>query len=189
MGVGGVKRLILLTNDSEKVQRAYVDSVQFLNSHEEVTEEICRHLAAYDSLIELVPETPDTIGSGHLFPFIEVYSELENSFMLCKQGFYRYGLFALRCALELGILGVHFDRNDRAYADIEDWFTSERSSPSFSSVLPRLFHMENFRIFDKQIPLQKHIKGLYASLSNFAHTRGYKYSTSGQSHANFSRFS
>lgn len=183
-----MKRSLHLKNDHEKIEEVYNRSEEYLKDHEDLQDEIATYLWAYNEVSDLVPQTAKNLFSGHYFPFVESDYELENSFELCKLGFYLHSLFALRCVLELGVIGLYFDKDDQAHIDVQNWICSEDPTPRFRISLERLFELEYFRQFDEKFNLQQEIKDIYSSLSNYVHTRGYSYSATGQSLSNFNRF-
>ena len=181
--------LLIVINDHKKVEEVYNKSEEYLNIHEDLRDEIATHLWAYHEIGDLIPQTIESLWSGHFFPYSESYYELENSFELCKQGFYRHSLFALRCVLELGVLGLYFDKDGQAHLDVQAWLRSDDPTPHFRNCLRRLFELEYFKQFDAIFSLRQEVENLYSSLSDYVHVRGYRYSATGQTHANFNRFS
>src|SRR6266540_640208 len=102
----------IIINTHERISAALADSLRYLEKVPDLQQKIADHVWAYHEIRDLVPQTLDNFMSGHYFPFSESYYELENSFQLCMEGFYRYAFDALRSVLELGILGVHFAVDD-----------------------------------------------------------------------------
>lgn len=143
---------------------------------------------AYYEVQDLIPETAETLGSGHFFPYTESYYELENSFELCKQGFYRHSFLALRCVLELGVMCLYFDKDNQAHVDVQRWLHSEDPTPYFQRSLSRLFQLKYFHQFNGRFSLQEETQGIYSLLGDYVHVRGYRYSATGQARANFNRF-
>ena len=180
-----MKRPLLIINDHDKIEEVYKRSEKYLKNHDELQDEIATYLWAYYQVSDLVPQTVESFWSGHIFPFAESYYEFENSFELCKQGFYRHSLFALRCVLELGVIGLYFDKDDQAHIDVQKWLGSEDPTPHFRKSLKRLFELEYFQQFNEKFPLRQEIEDIYSLLSDYVHTRGYRYSTTGQSRSNF----
>jgi len=178
----------LIINDHEKVENVYRISEDYLMNHNKLREETATYLRAYSEARYLVPQTTENFWSGHSFPFSESYYELENSFELCKQGFYRHSLFALRCALELVVIGLCFNKNDKGHIDIQKWLRSEENTPWFKKSLACIFELDNFYKFNKEFPLENDIYDIYSLLNDYVHSKGYRYSTTGQSHSNFNRF-
>jgi len=183
-----MKRPLLIINDHEKIEEVYKRSEEYLKNHNDLQDEIATYLWAYYNVMDLVPQTVESFWSGHFFPFAESYYELENSFELCKQGFYRHSLFALRCVLELSVIGLYFDKDDQAHIDVQRWLRSEDPTPHFRRSLKRLFGLEYFRQFNEKFSLQQEIEEIWDLLCDYVHVRGYRYSTTGQSRANFNRF-
>ena len=183
-----MKRPFLLINDHKKVEEVYKRSQEYLEIHRNLRDEIATHLWAYHEIGDLIPQTVDNFWSGHYFPYSESYYELENSFELCMDGFYRHSLFALRCVLELGVMGLYFDKDDQANIDVQNWLHSVDPTPYFRISLRRLFELEYFRRFNGIYSLRQEIEAMYSKLSDYAHVRGYLYSTSGQTRSNFNQF-
>jgi len=182
-------RPLLIINDHKKVEDVYNKSEEYIEINSNLRDEIATYLWAYHEIGNLIPQTVENFWSGHFFPYSESYYELENSFELCKQGFYRHSLFALRCVLELGVIGLYFDLDDKAHIDVKDWLRSKDPTPHFHSSLQRLFKLEYFRRFNDVFSLQQEVKNIYSSLSDFVHVRGYHYSTTGQTRSNFNQLS
>ena len=183
-----MKRPLIIINDHTKIEDVYAKSEEYLNTHSHIQEEISTYLWTYYQAQSLVPVTTENLGSGNNFPFSESYYELENSFELCQQGFYRHSLFALRCALELAVIGLCFDKNDQAHIDVQKWIHSEEPTPWFQKSLNCIFELDNFCQFNDELSLKNDIKDIYSSLSDYVHSRGYRYSTTGQSKSNFNQF-
>ena len=181
-------RPLLIINDHKKIEEVYQKSEDYLKKHESLLDEIAAYLWAYNEAGTLVPQTLENFWSGHFFPFAESYYELENSFELCKQGFYRHSLFALRCVLELAVIGLYFDKEDQAHIDIQEWFHSKDPTPFFRNALKSLFSSGYFKQFDERLSLHNDVEDLYSVLSDYVHVRGYRYSTTGQSRSNFNQF-
>jgi hypothetical protein len=181
-------RPLLIINDHKKIEEAYQASEDYLKNHESLVDEIAAYLWAYNEAGTLVPQTVENFWSGHFFPFAESYYELENSFELCRQGFYRHSLFALRCALELSVIGLYFDKEDQAHIRIQEWLHSKDPTPFFRNALRDLFSSGYFKQFDEILPIRENLEEFYSVLSNYVHVRGYRYSTTGQSWSNFNRF-
>ena len=179
---------LLIINDHRKIEDVYQKSEEYLKKHESLRDDIAIHLWAYNEIGTLVPQTLENFWSGHFFPFAESYYELENSFELCRQGFYRHSLFALRCVLELAVIGLYFDKEDQAHIDIQEWFHSKDHTPFFRNALKSLFSSGYFKRFDERFFLYNDVEDLYSLLSDYVHVRGYRYSTTGQSRSNFNQF-
>lgn len=184
-----MKEKPLIINDHTKIETAYATSLRYLNEHETLQEKLTIYLKAYHEIGDLVPQTFDNMMSGHYFPYSESYYELENSYELCLQAFYSYAFTALRSVLELGILGVYFAVEDKEHKEVRPWIKSEKYTPKLSIMLNKIDNLEKFRLFDKRFELVKRIKETKDNLDAFIHTRGYRYSTTALTHANYNRFS
>jgi hypothetical protein len=181
-------KIPLIINDHRKIEDVYKISEEYLTNHNNLQEETATYLWAYYQAHHLVPQTVENYWSGHSFPFSESYYELENSFELCKQGFYRHSLFAVRCALELAVTGLCFDKNNQAHIDVQKWLRSEKNTPWFKDSLDCIFKLDNFCQFNNEFPLKDNILKINNSLNDYVHSKGYRYSTTGQSKSNFNQF-
>jgi hypothetical protein len=178
-------------NDHARIESVYNESEEYLNAHLDLRNRIAAHLWAYNEVGDLVPQTLPKFSSGHFFPYLESHYELECSFELCNQGFYRHSFFALRSALELAVLGLYYDKDDQAETDIQKWLHSDQDTPRFTALLAGLFKSDRFREFDGQFGLREAVKELYSGqggLSDHVHVRGYNYSSHAHFRANFNRF-
>ncbi|MCK4631972.1 MAG: hypothetical protein KAT79_01810 [candidate division Zixibacteria bacterium] len=180
-----------LVNNHSRVIGVYDETCQYLEAHKDVRMVIADHFCAYDSIGALYPQTKESFASGHTFPHAESVFELENSLEFALLGFYRHAFYALRCTLELGSLGMFFDRQDKAHIEIQPWLRSEEKTPFFTSfILPRLFELDRMKYFDQVHGLQASLKELYTrKLSKYVHVAGFGYSAQAFSKANFNRMS
>lgn len=178
-----------LHNNQQRIQEVYSKTEEYLEGHPEIKGEIANYWWAYYEALDIVPQTFDNFWSGHYFPFSESHYELENSIQLCMEGFYRHSLFALRCVLELGVIGLYFDKEDQAHIEVQEWLRSEDPTPRLKRILKQLFTLDYFNRFDKEFGIQKAIMKLYYQLSDYVHVRGLLYSSTGQSRSNFNQFS
>jgi hypothetical protein len=177
-----------LLNNHQRIQEVYSKTEEYLEGHPEIKGEIANYWWAYYEALDIVPQTLDNFMSGHFFPFAESHYELENSLQLCMEGFYRHSLFALRCVLELGVIGLYFDKDDKAHIEVQEWFYSNDPTPYFKKSLDQLFTLEYYQRFDKEFGIHKEINELYDQLSDFVHVRGVFYSSTGQSQSNINQF-
>jgi hypothetical protein len=114
-------RLIpLMVIRDETVAAARTATQEFLTSNHDVVEELNRVIFAHHALGNLIPETVETFFSGHAFPYWAAQMELETSVQLAQEAFYTQGFATVRCMLELDLLGVYFDVDDRAHEDVQD---------------------------------------------------------------------
>jgi hypothetical protein len=61
---------------------------------------------AYHDVGDLIPHSLEALWSGHFFPWVESWEDLQISCTLCILGLYKQAMASLRSALELGLLGV-----------------------------------------------------------------------------------
>lgn len=178
-----------VVNDHTRIQLVYNESQEYLNGHSDLRDQIAAHLWAYNEVQDLIPFTVAKLDSGHLFPYSESHYELESSFELCRQGFYRHSFIALRSVLELGRLSLHFDKEGYPDALLQRWLRSQAETPWFKKqMLKGLFELEYFHEFDAQFSLRKEIEDLYNRLSNHVHVRGYYFSSRRHSRGNANCF-
>ena len=180
---------MLLINDHKKIIEVYEETTSYLQDNPNLSEELGVHVFAFYELNDVIPQDIDRLWSGHFFPFSEAYTELENSIELSKQGFYRHALFCLRNTLELVVIGLFFDREDKAHEEIQSWLRSNDPTPYLKKTLDKLLQLPNFIAFSTERPIRDEVRQLYDELSDFVHIKGYRYSSRGQSNANFNRFS
>jgi hypothetical protein len=179
----------IVVNDHSRIQSVYDESEKYLQEHTDLRDGIAAHLLAYNEVQDLIPFEAYKLGSGHLFPYSESRYELESSFELCKQGFYRHSFFTLRSVLELGILGLHFDNNGQPDPLLGKWLNSKADTPRFEKeMLKSLFESEYFRQVDARFSLREETAELYDRLSNHAHIRGYDFSSRRHSRGDANRF-
>ena len=158
--------------------------MEILNASNEYLEE-CREVKGriedsnwvLNSLFELIPETVENLWSGHIFPITEAEYELECSIVLCKLGFYKHAIASLRNVLELGLLSVYWDIDNKSHIDIQDWFRSMESTPFRRAVFLRLQTNPNIQVFDEKKKIFEKTSALYSKLSDFSHTKGFKHSS------------
>jgi hypothetical protein len=140
-----MERPLIVINDHRRIEQVNLQTEEYLACNLSIIDDISRHIWAYYEILDLIPQTSINIDSGHFFPYSEAYTELESSFELCKEGFYRHSLFTLRSVLELGIIGIYFDRSGKSHLEIQSWFKSEDPTPGFKRSLRQLFEIEYFR--------------------------------------------
>lgn len=152
-------------------------SNEYLEQHTNIREKIEECDWAFRSLFELIPETVENFWSGHVFPATEAEYELECSMVLCKLGFYKHAIASLRNVLELGLLSIYWDIDDRSHIDIQNWLKSMESTPFRKDVFKKLKTNLNIKNLDDQQQIFQKTAALYGRLSNFSHTKGFGYSS------------
>jgi hypothetical protein len=152
-------------------------SNEYFKKNSKITKEIQDSIWIFRSLFELIPHTVENFWSGHVFPVTEAEYELESSIVFCKLGFYKNAISSLRNVLELGLLSVYWDINNKAYIDIQSWLRSREDTPFRKNIFARLSTHPNIKTFDEKQGIFIRTKGLYTKLSGFSHTKGYGYSS------------
>jgi hypothetical protein len=126
-----------------------------------------------------IPHTTENYWSGHYFPIVESWDELQISFNLMNYGFYKQAFTSLRSGLELGMLSVYYNINDEGHRTVRNWLNSKRDrsadTPRANQVWKILLANRNIKQFDFVFELQNSYRKL-DFLHNYVHTKGAKYS-------------
>ncbi len=134
---------------------------------------------AYFNIGKIIPQTTENLLSGHFFPFVESWDELQISFNLAAFGLYKQAFAALRSGLELGLMSVYYNINDEGHKTVQDWFKSKRTleanTPRRREIWSLLNTNNNIKNFDKKFNLHSRLDDLNF-LHNYVHTKGYNYS-------------
>lgn len=178
----------IIINNHNKILTTYDDSVNYLKNHKELNRDMGHYLYAYHEIADLIPQTTENIGSGHFFPFLESGYELENSYELCLEGFYSYSFAALRSVLELCIIGIFFAVDNKEHENVRPWISSKKQTPRFKDALQGLNKIPCFKEFNQRFVYIKKTIDLYHHLSGYIHTRGFQYSSTASTKANFNQF-
>ena len=133
----------------------------------------------YHSIGNSIPQTKENFWSGHYFPFIESWDELQISFNLVVFGLYKQAFMSLRSALEAGMLSVYYNINDDGHKVVKDWLSSkdtwEANTPRSDKIWKILKSNDNINKFNELFGLEDEFNSL-SFLHNYVHTKGYKYS-------------
>lgn len=142
----------------------------------------------YHSIGDLTPQTTENVWSGHFFPWVESWDEIQISFNLCLFGLYKQAMVSLRSGLELGLLSVYWNLNDDGHEVIQDWLKSKENTPYFGGIWKKLEKHPNFRLFQQSHDIRSRILNL-GFLHDYTHTKGQKFSNSlGLFKSNFQTF-
>ena len=160
----------------------------YLNDNKKIVDKINEILWVHRTGFDLLPQTLENIGSGHVFPIGESEYELECSIHLCKLGFYKHSIIALRNVLELGLLSVYWDIDGKSHINIPRWVSSNEPTPFQNKVIKALKKNKRIVEFDQKHSFFTQIKDLYDELSDFSHTKGVSFSSTELSRANFNTF-
>lgn len=182
------KNIITLLNSDENILKILQKSNEYLEINKELAEKIKENVWISRSLIDLVPETIEKFWSGHIFPLTEMEYELESSIQFCKMGFYKHAITTLRNVLELGMLSVYWDIEGKSHIDIKNWFGSFESTPFKGDVFKKLKTKFNIKKFDDKHKIFNEISILYEQLCNFAHKKGFYFSSRKLENSNINTF-
>jgi hypothetical protein len=150
-----------------------------------VLDDLC---LGYKSIMDLLPESLDSLFSGHIFPYLESYIEFENCINQLLIGFYKSSLLSLRSCFELGLIHIFYDRNDKSEEDIQRWLNSDENTPFRKQLIRGLKSIDNIQLFSGKTDILERVDFLYNELSNYVHTCGYKYSTKNLNKSNSNQF-
>lgn len=188
-------------------------TARYLSERPELEDKIRQHFKAYEYIIDLLPYRAINIATNKTFPILVSKIELENSFILCTEGFYYYAFIALRTVLELGLLTLYFgiekpnadSKNNKtdSFVDefsyfskfedeeskLEEWLSSKRKTPWLEEMFRVIEKSTYFSDFDQAFMIKNRIKTLYDYLSKYVHARGYKYNSWYLNRSNVNRFS
>ena len=129
----------------------------------------------YHTVGQIVPQNLENFWSGHYFPFIDSWDELQVSFTQICFGLYKQAFVSLRSGLELGLLSVYFNINDDGHNAVKKWLNSKDNTPRADKIWKILRQNDNIRKFDGKHNLEQVHKDL-GYLHNYVHTKGAKYS-------------
>jgi hypothetical protein len=146
----------------------------------------------YQSVGKSIPQTTENFWSGHYFPFVESWDELQISFNLVAFGLYKQAFMSLRSALEVGMLSVYYNINDDGHNEVKQWLNSENTreanTPKSKKIWEILKSNDNIAKFNDLFGLEKEYDSLNF-LHNYVHTKGYNFSNKlGKPKSNYQTF-
>ncbi|TRZ37012.1 hypothetical protein CEQ21_16080 [Niallia circulans] len=159
----------------EKGTEVYKNTKTFIESNTVLQEEVKNYFWAYNSLVDLIPQTFESFWSGNTFPLIESWEELQISFNLCSQGLYKQSMATLRNVFELNLMSVYMNISDNGHKDITQWLNSKLNTPRLNNIWEKISKHNNFKQIQKVYDLKGRMLRLN-DLHNFVHTKGYEYS-------------
>jgi hypothetical protein len=179
---------VQILNSEDRYLKVLEETNQYFREHEDIAKEINDHIWIMHDLLDLIPETVEKFFSGHTFPLMESQYEIEASIAFCMQGFYKHSMIALRNALELGLMSVYWDVDDKSEVDIQSWLKSVENTPFRKNISKRLLQHKHIFTFNEQVHLIDYIDKVYGLLSDFGHTKGAKFSSRGLGRSNVNTF-
>ena len=170
-------KLFPYTYEPEKSIDVYRETDFFLKNRPEIKRRIEELGWIYQTIGMIIPHNLKNLWSGHFFPFLESWEELQVSFNQICFGFYKQAFVSLRSGLELGLLSVYFNINDDGHNAVKEWLISGDKTPRKEKIWKILWQNENIRKFDKKHNLMQ-VHNDLGYLHNYVHTKGEKYSNS-----------
>lgn len=177
-----------LINSDDKILVVLEESNRYFERNKELADSVVERVWIWRSILSLLPQTTEKVWSGHVFPLVEAEYEVESSAELCKLGFYKHAIGALRNVLELGLLSVYWDIDDQSHIDIKKWLASHEPTPFLRAVFAKLRENDNIKRYDGRYKIFDEAAALYGKLCDYAHTRGARFSSRKLSQANFNTF-
>jgi len=170
----------------------FSETKQFFEENKKKVEEIQKLAWIYHGLWKLIPESLETLFSGHSFPYMDSWEELQVSFLLCAQGLYKQSFISLRNAMELALVCIYFNIDDSGHIRIKDWLKSkdtfQANTPRTDNLWKVLLSNTNINAYDTEHEIRKRYNKL-SYLSNYVHSKGVRYSNSiGGLKSNFQTF-
>ena len=97
--------------EPDKSIEAYRQTEEHFESNPEIKKRIEDLGWIYHTVGMIIPQNFENLWSGHYFPFIDSWEELQVSFNQICFGLYKQAFVSLRSGLELGMLSVYFTRH------------------------------------------------------------------------------
>jgi hypothetical protein len=165
--------------EPDKSIDVYKQTEKYFETNPEIKTRIEELGWIFHTLGMIIPQNFENFWSGHFFPFIEAWEELQVSFTQICFGLYKQAFVSLRSGLELGILSVYFNINDDGHKVVKDWLNSkdvrEADTPRAKMIWKILLSNENIKKFNEKHNIKKTFDEL-GYLHNYVHTKGAKYS-------------
>lgn len=172
-------KLIPYIYEPEKSLEVLQKTEEYFTANPEIKNKIEKLGWVYHSIGNSIPQTTENFWSGHYFPYVESWDELQISFNLVAFGLYKQSFMSLRSALEVGMLSVYYNINDDGHEVVKDWLSSkdtwEANTPRSDKIWKILKSNDNINKFNELFGLEDEFNSL-SFLHNFVHTKGYKYS-------------
>lgn len=167
--------------EPDKSIEVYKETEKYFEINPEIKSRVEELGWIYHTVGMIIPQTFDNFWSGHSFPFIESWDELQVSFNQICFGLYKQAFVSLRSGLELGMLSVYFNINDDGHNAVKEWLQAkdkkEADTPSTKTIWKILLQNDNIRKFNEKHDLETIHKDL-GYLHNYVHTKGVKHSNS-----------
>lgn len=181
-------QFFMLRYTQEHIDEVVEATDTFFADHPEYANIIEHYVLVFHAIMDLIPTTLDNFWSGNLFPYTEAEYELHSSIYFATRGFYKHALNSLRSVLELGLLSVYWDIEDKSHLDIQEWLHSKEDTPFRKKVKKRLLENTNIKRFDEEGGFFAQLDEVYNKLSDFTHTKGARYSSRALTVSNVNTF-
>lgn len=172
----------------EHIDEVVAESAKFFANHPEYAQIIEDYVFVFHNISDLIPSTVENFWSGNLFPYTEAEYELHSSVYFATRGFYKHALNSLRSVLELGLLSVYWDIEDKSHVEIQEWLHSKEDTPYRKKVKKRLLENANIKRYDDERGFFAQLDDVYNKLSDFTHTKGARYSSRALTVSNINTF-
>jgi hypothetical protein len=172
----------------EHIDEVVAETAKFFDDHPEYGQIIEDYVSVFHSISDLIPVTEENFWSGNLFPYTEAEYELHSSVYFATRGFYKHALNSLRSVLELGLLSVYWDIEDKSHIEIQEWLHSKEDTPFRRKIQKRLLENTNIKRFDEEGGGFAQLDDIYKKLSSFTHTKGARYSSRALTVSNINTF-
>jgi len=165
--------------EPDKSIEVYKETEKYFETNPEIKKRIEELGWIYHTVGMIIPQNFENFWSGHYFPFIDSWEELQVSFTQICFGLYKQAFVSLRSGLELGMLSVYFNINDDGHNAVKDWLQSkdikEADTPFAKTIWKILLQNDNIRKFNEKHDIETVHKNL-GYLHNYVHTKGAKHS-------------
>jgi len=165
--------------EPDKSIEVYKESEKYFETNPEIKKRIEELGWIYHTVGMIVPQNFENLWSGHYFPFIDSWEELQVSFTQICFGLYKQAFVSLRSGLELGMLSVYFNINDDGHNAVKEWLQAkdkkEADTPFAKTIWKILLQNDNIKKFNEKHDIETVHKNL-GYLHNYVHTKGAKHS-------------
>lgn len=165
--------------EPDKSIDVYKETEKYFNANPEIKKRVEELGWIYHTVGMIIPQNFENFWSGHYFPFIDSWEELQVSFTQICFGLYKQAFVSLRCGLELGMLSVYFNINDDGHNTVKEWLNSkeadEANTPRANMIWKILLSNKNIKQFNDKHNIRETFDNL-GYLHNYVHTKGAKYS-------------
>ncbi len=165
--------------EPDKSIEVYKETEKYFETNPEIKKRIEELGWIYHTVGMIIPQNFENFWSGHYFPFIDSWDELQVSFTQICFGLYKQAFVSLRSGLELGMLSVYFNINDDGHNAVKEWLQAkdkkEADTPFAKAIWKILLQNDKIRKFNEKHDIETVHKNL-GYLHNYVHTKGAKHS-------------